>query len=62
MQSLTLGLIPGQKKQLRTLPDAHHLRCNILVSICEALNPIMQQEPLIGERAESPFLIYTEME
>ena len=56
MQSLTLSLIRGHEKELRALAYALYLRCDILVPICEGVYPIGQQEPLIVERAESPFL------
>ena len=56
MQSLTLSLIRRHEKELRTFPDALHLRCYILVPICEGVDPIVQEESLIVKRAESPFL------
>ena len=60
MQTLALGLIRGDEKQLRTLPYALHLLCYRLVAICQGLDPFVQKESLIVERAESPFLFYTE--
>ena len=56
MQSLTLSLIRRHKKELRTFPDALHLRSDILVPICEGVDPIVQEEPLIVKRTQSPFL------
>ena len=56
MQTLALTLIRGDVKELRTLPDALHLRCYILVPICQGVDSVVQQEPLIIECAQSPFL------
>ena len=56
MQSLTLSLIRGHEKELQTLPDALHLRSDILVPICEGVDSIVQEESLIVKRTESPFL------
>ena len=56
MQSLTRILIRGHEKELRTLPDALPLRCDILLPIYQGVDSVVQQEPLIGKRTESPFL------
>ena len=56
MQTLTLGLIRGHEKELRTLPSTLPLCCDVLVTICEGVDPIVQQESLIVESTQSPFL------
>ena len=56
MQTLALTLIRGDVKELRTLPDALHLRCYTFVAICECVNPIVQEESLLLQRTQSPFL------
>ena len=62
MQTLALGLIRGHDENLGTLPYALHLRCDILVTICQGVDPIVEQESLIVERADSPFLgLYDKM-
>ena len=49
MEALALCLIKRHEKELRTLPNALHLRCYILVPICKSVNPIVQEESLIVE-------------
>ena len=49
MEALALCLIKRHEKELRTIPDALHLRCYILVPICKSVNPIVQKESLIVE-------------
>ena len=56
MQTLTLSLIRGHEKELRTFPSVLHLRCDILVPICQGVDSVVQQESLIVKRTESPFL------
>ena len=56
MQILTLCLVPRYDEDLRPFTYAHHLRCYIVVPICEGVDPIVQEESLIVKRAESPFL------
>ena len=56
MQALTLSLIRRHEKELRTFPDALHLRSDILVPVCEGVDPIVQEESLIVKRAECPLL------
>ena len=56
METLTLSLIRRDEKEIRTLPYALHLRCDILVPISEGVDPIVQEESLIVKRAESSFL------
>ena len=62
MQVLALFLIRGHDENLGTLPHALHLRSNILLTICEGVHPILEQESLILERVDSPFLVYKENE
>ena len=56
MHTLALGLIRGHEKDLRKVPYAIQLRCYILEPECECVNPIDQNETLIGECPYSPFL------
>ena len=42
MEALALCLMKRQEKELRTLPDAHHLGSDILVPRCQSVNPILQ--------------------
>ena len=56
MQSLALSHIYGNEEEFRTLPSALHFRSGIFLAKCEGVDPIVQQESLIFERAVSPFL------
>ena len=56
MQTLTLCLIRRYDEDLGPLPYGDNLHCYILLSICQGVDSVVQHEPLIGERAKSPFL------
>ena len=56
MQSLTLCLIRRYDEDVGPLTYAHHLRCYILVALYQGVASVVEEESLIVERAESPFL------
>ena len=56
MQTLARGLISGHEKELRTVPCAVHLRSYVRVTVCEGVDPRVQQESLIVESEVSQFL------
>ena len=56
MDALGLCLIRGHDEDLPTLAYPLHLHTDMILTICDCVDPIVEQESLIRERAQSPFL------
>ena len=56
MKSLALGLFEGHETELLPLPDAFHLRRDVLVSVRQGMDAVVEHEPLVVKRAQSTFL------
>ena len=56
MQTLSLCLIRGHDEDFAALQYGYHLRCYILLSYCQGVDPVIQQESYVVERTESTFL------
>lgn len=57
MQTFTQRLIPEHEQELHTLPYAMHIRCDILVPICQGVDYVVKPVPLIVERTVPVFCI-----
>ena len=56
MESLACGLFERHETELQNLPDALHLDSDVLVTVCQGMDAIVQHELLVVKRAQSTFL------